>query len=820
MDQKTSGNSTLSNSRMRINSEPTFEEPYIHNSFEGNFQVSMNSSFQIPHIQVERSPRDEVFPGLDSPPTSAQVLPNLHDDQVQGEYETVLDMQTFPSDPIYDDAEGSAFPEYLELIPDSPNLRQNVFSSNQTPGAQDTPCQQETPEEENIYQTLKDNDVSEDGLLSRNVQSAVNELIETEENYVQWLSFLTADVQDSLNQIPQVDVKCLFSNLNEIVVLSSSFLEELKKTENDKENQLRHIGKLFQAFSQDMQSSYSFYCLNYPGILSLLRQYKETAVLPQIQKVLQSKARSSKMLELSFLLVKPVQRITKYPLLIERMLKDVPSNHKSHEELQKALNAMLDVNININDNKRCREVASKYLHEDERSLRDRVAQINSHSLLKKSRRVGTMLKQEAGILPKREDKEFDTLVENFQALTSIVNELKENILCYMKNTEVLMRFQLYATEQEFLQGPAQQFQRLSLLLFHKIYPEFIRRLQILVLQPLENLSECLKGPKNLIRKHMDKLLDFENLENKGSETGNVSYEEEQIINTYKTIHSMLLCELPRCTTLSYQWLHKILLNFCSLQRELAEQGLHAADIEAAQLPYYKAPKTEFMRWIEDSIKQFSSQLIDICKKFDEQIPAPSVQDQNPQFQHQVHILVQHHGHEKIYQLTSNISGSRDLDLTLQRGQVVAVLQMSDTKGNKNRWLVDTGGARGYVPSSKLQAYHVANHPHPGNRLLAVNNITEKRRHSYTSQVCPYPSLQDTTPIFQIVAGYPYTARSNYEVTVMGGEPVTVLEPHDKKGSPEWSLVEVNGQRGYIPSNYLMKVPVQKKIPSTTLSYNM
>lgn len=43
---------------------------------------------------------------------------------------------------------------------------------------------------------------------------------------------------------------------------------------------------------------------------------------------------------------------------------------------------------------------------------------------------------------------------------------------------------------------------------------------------------------------------------------------------------------------------------------------------------------------------------------------------------------------------------------------------------------------------------------------------------------------------------------------MAGEPVTVLEPHDKEGRPEWSLVEVNGQRGYVPSSYLVRVPVK------------
>lgn len=64
-------------------------------------------------------------------------------------------------------------------------------------------------------------------------------------------------------------------------------------------------------------------------------------------------------------------------------------------------------------------------------------------------------------------------------------------------------------------------------------------------------------------------------------------------------------------------------------------------------------------------------------------------------------------------------------------------------------------------------------------------------------------------LLQVVAGFSFAARSPREVSLQAGQPVVVLEPHDKKGSKEWSLVEVNGQRGYVPSSYLVTVPVQE-----------
>lgn len=67
-----------------------------------------------------------------------------------------------------------------------------------------------------------------------------------------------------------------------------------------------------------------------------------------------------------------------------------------------------------------------------------------------------------------------------------------------------------------------------------------------------------------------------------------------------------------------------------------------------------------------------------------------------------------------------------------------------------------------------------------------------------------------------MAAYTFTARGSHEVSVQAGEPVRVLEPHDKRGNPEWTLVETgSGQRGYVPSNYLTVMPLGAGPPGFT-----
>ncbi|OCT88630.1 hypothetical protein XELAEV_18017259mg [Xenopus laevis] len=638
----------------------------------------------------------------------------------------------------------------------------------------------------------------------------VDELIQSEEHYVEQLNYLTSTIRPKLEKINGVDVRTLFCNVDEILQVAKLFLADLKNMECNGQYHLKQIGELFLNFSTDMQNTYSTYCWEYQRSLSLLEQYKESEIYLHIKELLHSGLSKPKCSDISFILVMPVQRITKYPLLLLSILKNCPPNGEEHVAIQNAYSAMQEVNQNINEYKRCKEAGSKYHRLKQQTLMEKVSSLSTGTISKKYKRLSHRIMYEAGIIPKREDKEFDGLVEHFQILESAVKTLKHNFASYVKNLEEFSAVQLDFYSLEVPDFSVFELQNFS----QKLFPEYNRRLDLLVWQPLIKLLQCLKGPKNLIRKRMDKLLDYENLESKLQETGGkMTYEEEDIKNAYFGFHSRLLSELPQCIAFSYQLLFQLLRSFIGLQKELAQEGWRAAESLASQTPDCKLPEVDFRKQAEDMISNSLAQLTELTKKFEQQMPSPEVQDHDPAIVLQVQKLIKRHGHQKeIYQVMSNINGSRDMDLTLHRFEVVAVLQKSDTKGNTYRWLVDTaGGTRGFVTCNKLQPYQSLHTPKPSQNFLYPNETVEKRRHSLNPLERPqsiYSESQNMTPVFQIIAGYGFTARSDYEASLIAGEPVTVLEPHDKKGSTEWSLVEVRGQRGYVPSSYLLRVPVQ------------
>lgn len=102
-------------------------------------------------------------------------------------------------------------------------------------------------------------------------------------------------------------------------------------------------------------------------------------------------------------------------------------------------------------------------------------------------------------------------------------------------------------------------------------------------QPLCSLAKALGGPQNLIKKRLDKLLDFERLEEKQLEESSMTYEEKEAWHTYQTLNSLLVAELPQFNQLAMQWLGQILRTFMALQRDFAKQVLQRAEGSLAQV---------------------------------------------------------------------------------------------------------------------------------------------------------------------------------------------------------------------------------------------
>ena len=65
--------------------------------------------------------------------------------------------------------------------------------------------------------------------------------------------------------------------------------------------------------------------------------------------------------DLGSLVIKPVQRILKYPLLIKQLLKETNEEHADYMDLEKALTSLESMADKINEIKKRKDIVDKYV---------------------------------------------------------------------------------------------------------------------------------------------------------------------------------------------------------------------------------------------------------------------------------------------------------------------------------------------------------------------------------------------------------------------------------------------------------------------------
>ncbi|XP_048109403.1 guanine nucleotide exchange factor DBS isoform X1 [Alosa alosa] len=187
---------------------------------------------------------------------------------------------------------------------------------------------------------------TEESLLNRR-RHIMTELIETERLYVEELQSIiegyAAELDNSeLSHLipPALENKkeVLFGNLPEIYEFHNlTFLKELENCCEKPEL----VGTCFLKRKEELQI-YEKYCQNKPRSEALWRQCGDSLFFQECQKRLDHK------LSLDAYLLKPVQRITKYQLMLKEMLK-CSKNSEGTVELEEALATMLDIIKSVND---------------------------------------------------------------------------------------------------------------------------------------------------------------------------------------------------------------------------------------------------------------------------------------------------------------------------------------------------------------------------------------------------------------------------------------------------------------------------------------
>jgi len=155
------------------------------------------------------------------------------------------------------------------------------------------------------------------------------------------------------NILKKEQLAVLFSNVEVLRSLNIQFLKDLEKRIRSPPPECERVGDIFLVMMEYFKM-YTAYCSNQSAAMELLNEVSRNSKVAAFLKAAQMDP-LCKGLDLSAYIIKPVQRVCKYPLLLREVLKYTPPEHIDYADLSKAESKINGVVGCINEGKRFQE---------------------------------------------------------------------------------------------------------------------------------------------------------------------------------------------------------------------------------------------------------------------------------------------------------------------------------------------------------------------------------------------------------------------------------------------------------------------------------
>ncbi|XP_049671539.1 rho guanine nucleotide exchange factor 38 [Accipiter gentilis] len=678
----------------------------------------------------------------------------------------------------------------------------------------------------------------------------IAELVQTEKDYIGDLDLCIKEVIQPLRkkQIARFDVDGLFSNIELVHQVSAKLLSLLEEATTDVEPPMQIIGEVFLQIKGPLEDTYKIYCYRHDDAHTMLESYEKDEELKQhlrhcvqsLKKIYEEEGKPN-LMDMGSLMIKPVQRVMKYPLLLCELLNSTPASHPDHKALQDALFAMKNINVNINELKRRKDLVLKYKrNDDDETLKEKFSRLNIHSISKKSKRVTSHLKILTGGEPQVKDQTFNKEEKLFRSLEKTVKLCVKNTSLSSQHLQdsIHLAAQNIIGLQEILQDKDDGVNNcLKKQNTANLCEDLMAQLDKLVLAPLSALQALFLGPQKLIQKRYDKLLDYNSYLQKS--TGE---ELDLAKKDYEALNAQLVEELQVFNRAAKKIVLNCLHCFITLLRNIMSAALQSNSAVVVPVPLSSSSICEVQNQLMEEVHKLnfvkensSATFIERKLSLEKKKPVPSPLEPPRQTEGHRSKLLSTYSTELLYQAKRKCNATQEFDIDLHEGELVAVVEQKDPFGSTSRWLVDAGILKGYVYSSFLRPYN----PAKAQKDVAENgfgdddfdNISlfvssrpstdsstrspghKKSDSSSSLHFCENPTVNGTvTDAFQdmddqhtFYAVYAFQARNDQELSLQEYQKVRILRFSDLSGNKEWWLAEAKGQKGYVPSNYLGKM---------------
>nr|XP_027204112.1 rho guanine nucleotide exchange factor 38-like isoform X3 [Dermatophagoides pteronyssinus] len=593
-------------------------------------------------------------------------------------------------------------------------------------------------------------------------ECVITELLQTEKDYCHALNVCHHVFNSSIYEAKKVnvDVDRLLSDMKSIIDVSKHLIKSLENYAHNRAYVDQRVGICFLDLKFKINESYTQYCRNHDSVHSLLKFYEGNVISQSyIKNCLGRIQDQTNCFDLSSILIKPVQRILKYPLLLNELIKFTEEDHVDYEPLKMAFQMITDIATRINEHKRRQDLIQKYCRAKDATLAEKLKNLSMHSVLKKSSRFKYRILSSLQFSSGTKDKDYDNALHFFlevdKTIRTFLKDMKDYIDAMDKyNVELLSTMETINEYCDFKSHPRfdiEQIREKYILMYHDHFKFFKKSIECNVIKPLTMLLEKFASPVRLISKRDDKRVDYEaSLKSSKSSVENTNL----LKNTFEALNQQLIDELPILSDTSLQILINCIQAFlCEHKRFVGYMAKHQLDLH--ELPLVKNTSFEFFSDIDDtfqvkhnlnfeqmlrefsllhtsSFQESSSSLtaftrlgskrnsntwknslpINKTYQFDttqsqqipQQKPGQSASNHQTQNESNRQILKNKYDSKHLYTVTKNYEPCDIMEICVHQNDLIGVIKYKEPNGNENRWYIDRGFIQGFVPRNLLTPY--------------------------------------------------------------------------------------------------------------------
>ncbi|XP_047468424.1 dynamin-binding protein-like [Penaeus chinensis] len=389
----------------------------------------------------------------------------------------------------------------------------------------------------------------------------VEELVRTEKDYISDLEVLLRVINETISSSSWgegagLHLRPLLGNVVQVMSAAKRFLADLEAALCNPEEDMQ-VGRVFLQHADDLCEVYKVYCSNYNvEVIPLLKKYEGEEDAHLALKTVTEELRRHKahLIDVNSVLIKPVQRVLKYPLYLNELLRGTPAQHRDQKNLEAAHGRINEAAREINEYTRAIDLVHKYRADTDHSIQGKMKRVNFHSIVKKSNRMSTYVSQKLGIMNQTtsskfiaEEARFRSVQKGARALTEHVSNVVDAVRA-RHAAELLIAEALEDIFPWALEVP--KVKEVTLDTCNRLLQQFDHEIEKRVLAPVRAVEALCAAPDRLLAKTQDKLLDFDSAQNRlqatkdSAKVAALEEEEAQARETYEALHRQLLAELP------------------------------------------------------------------------------------------------------------------------------------------------------------------------------------------------------------------------------------------------------------------------------------